>query len=478
MKKLLIIALSLSFFGMSCTKDITSFNEQTKRAASGAIPGETLFTNATKNFVDVLASPNVNINVFRFTVQHWAATTYQDEPQYDFETRGIPAGLWTRMYRTILANLKEAETIITADESLSEVEKANKLAICDIMEVNVYYFLVTTFGDVPYTEALDPENVFPKYDDAKTIYADLLSRLAADASTLNAAENGITANQDIIYGGDVAAWKKFANSFLLRMAMTIADSDAATAKSVFESANANAFTSAADNAELVYLGATPNTNPIWVDLVQSGRQDMVAGEALLNKLVAIDDPRLSLYFRPNANGDYVGGIVGSNNTFSQVSKPSDQMVDPTFPQIILGYSEVEFLRAEAIERGFNIPGTAAEHYNNAVTASIVWWGGTAGEAATYLAQPSVAYATATGDWKQKIGVQKWIALYNQDVQGWIEMRRLDYPKLPRPVGADFDFPTRLPYSQSEQVLNPTSYTSAAQAIGGDVATTKLWWDKF
>jgi hypothetical protein len=478
MKKLLIIALSLSFFGMSCTKDITSFNEQTKRAASGAIPGETLFSNATKNFVDVLASPNVNINVFRFTVQHWAATTYQDEPQYDFETRGIPAGLWTRMYRTVLANLKEAERIISDDESLTAGEKANKLAICDIMEVNVYYFLVTTFGDVPYTEALDPENVFPKYDDAKTIYSDLLSRLANDASTLDPGENGITSAQDIIYGGDVAAWQKFANSFLLRMAMTIADSDPATAKSVFESANAGAFTSLADNAELVYLDATPNTNPIWVDLVQSGRQDMVAGAPLLDKLKAMNDPRLSLYFRPNANGEYIGGIVGKNNTFSSVAKPSEQMVDPTFPQIILGYSEVEFLRAEAIERGFSIPGTAAEHYNNAVTASIVWWGGTAAEAAAYLAQPSVAYATAAGDWKQKIGVQKWIALYNQPVQGWIELRRLDYPKLDPPVGAKSGFPTRLPYSQSEQVLNPTSYSAAASAIGGDLSTTKLWWDKF
>jgi len=481
MKKLLIIALSVSIFGMSCTKDITRFNEQTKRAASGAIPGETLFSNAVKNYVDVLASPNVNINVFRFTVQHWAATTYQDEPQYDFETRGIPAGLWTRMYRTVLANLKEAETIIKADASLSEGEKANKLAICDIMEVNVYYFLVTTFGDVPYSEALDPENVFPKYDDAKTIYTDLLKRMATDVSTLKTTEKGITSAQDIIYGGDVAKWKKFANSFLLRMAMTIADSDPATAKSVFEAANTGAFDEIAgnaNNAELVYLGATPNTNPIWVDLVQSGRQDMVAGKPLLDKLVNLNDPRKSLYFRPNNNGEYVGGVVGQNNTFSAISKPSEQMVDPTFPQIILGYSEVEFLRAEAVERGFNISGTAMEHYNKAITASIEWWGGSASDATTYIAQPSVNYLTAAGDWKQKIGIQKWIALYNEPVQGWIEMRRLDYPKLPAPVGAKTSFPTRLPYSQSEQVLNPSSYTAAAAAIGGDEVTTKLFWDKF
>jgi hypothetical protein len=69
MKKLLII-LAVSILGMSCTKDITRFNEQTKNAA--VVGGETLFSYGTKQYVDVLASPNVNVNVFRFTVGHWA----------------------------------------------------------------------------------------------------------------------------------------------------------------------------------------------------------------------------------------------------------------------------------------------------------------------------------------------------------------------------------------------------------------------
>jgi len=446
MRKLLILSLAVLIFGISCTKDITRFNEQTKNAVD--VPGETLFSNAVKGYVDALASSNVNLNVFRFTV--------------------------------VLFNLTEAKRIIDANPLLDAGDKANKLAMCDMMQVNAYYFLTTTFGDVPYSEALDlSKNPFPKYDDAKSIYDDLLKRMTEDVATLNANSGGISSAQDIIYHGNKSNWIKFGNSLLLRMAMTIADVDPGTAKSVFESANEGAFSSLSENAQLKYLVAPPNTNPLWVDLVQSGRQDMVAGKPLLDTLKNyLNDPRLNLFFRPNADGNQVGGIVGSKNTFAKTSKPSAQMVDPTFPQIIMGYSEVEFLRAEAIERGFSIPGTAAEHYNNGITASIIWWGGTAAQASAYLTNPKVAYATAPGDWKAKIGLQKWIALYNEPVQGWIEMRRLDQPKIPLPIGATSGFPNRLTYPAGEQQLNPANYTSAATAVGGDEVETKLWWDKF
>jgi len=478
MKKLLIIVFVSFLAGISCTKDITRFNEQTKNA--GNVPAETLFSYATKYYVSTLASPNVNLNVFRFTVGHWAATTYQDEPQYDFTTRRIPDGLWNRMYRTVLANLEESKRLI-AEDNLTEAEKKNKTAQVDIMQVCAYYFLTTTFGNVPYSEALDDNNLFPKYDDAKTIFDDLIKRLQADVAALNPAEAGISASQDVIYAGDLNAWKKFGNSLLLRLAITIADSDAGLAKSTFEAANAGAFASLADNAQMSFLSTSVNANPLWTDLVESGRQDMIGGKPLIDELKTLNDPRLDLYFRPNKDGVQAGGIIGSNNTFTLFSKPSEQMVDPAFPQIIIGYSEVEFIRAEALARGWTAPGTITEHYDNAITASIKWWGGSDADATTYISQPSVNYATAAGDWKQKIGLQKWIALYNQPIQGWVEMRRLDVPGpaiVPAPVGAKSAFPTRLQYSQAEQSLNPDNYKAASSAIGGDEVTTKLWFDKF
>lgn len=475
MKKVLMISFSLLILG-ACTKDITRFNEQTKRAET--VPPETLFTNAVKNLSDLLASANVNVNVFRFTVQHWAATTYQDEPRYDFTTRAIPDGIWSRLYRGILANLNRAKQLIEADEQMDAATKANKLAQIDMMQVYAYHLLTTTFGNVPYSEALDFDNVFPSYDDAQTIYNDLITRMQADVAALNTSADGISTAQDLLYGGDIAAWKKFGNSMLMRMALVIADVDAAQAKSVFTAADGGAFTSATDNAEFKYMETTPNTNPIWVDLVNSGRQDMVAANTLLDDLKAMNDPRLELYFRPNNNGDYVGGIVGENNTFSAVSKPSDKVTSPSFPNLILGYSEVEFMRAEGIERGFGNAGTAADHYKNAIVASILYWGGTAEEADAYVARPDVAYATAAGDWKQKIGYQKWIALYNQPFQGWLEMRRLDQPVLPPPSEAKSGYPNRLTYPNSEQQLNPDNYTKNAQMIGGDNVETKLFFDKY
>ena len=479
MKKLFYIALAVSFLGMSCTKDIQRFNEETKAASS--VPGEMVFSTAALRYVRVLASPNVNTNIFRFTVGYWAATTYQDEPQYDFETRNISGGEWTTMYRDVLSNLKEASRLIEADVTITAGEKANKLAQVDIIAVNAWYFLVTSFGNIPYSEALklNEDTFFPKYDDAKTIYEDLLTRLTADVAALNPAETGISAGQDIIFSGNVANWKKFGNSILLRMAMTIADSDGAKAKTVFEAANAGAF-GPADIAKYDFLPDPPNTNPLWEDLVQSGRQDYVGAKPLLDKLVGMSDPRLTAYYRPNGDGNWVGGTIGTNNTFAITAKPSALFQDPTLPFVLMDYSEVELLRAEAVERQFTLTGTAAEHYSNAVTASIKFWGGTDAEAGTYLARPDVAYATAAGDWKQKIGFQKWIALYGEPAQEWVEMRRLDQPGIaivPAPVGAKSGFPNRLPYPQSEQTLNPDGYASGSSAIGSDKVETKLWWDK-
>src|SRR6187397_1353217 len=105
MKRILIYT-SLLFLAGSCTKDISRFNDETKKAAD--VPSATLFSNAVRNVVDGITSPNVNVNVFRFTVQHWAMTTYQDEVQYDFTTRAIPERWWGRMYRDVLSDLGEA----------------------------------------------------------------------------------------------------------------------------------------------------------------------------------------------------------------------------------------------------------------------------------------------------------------------------------------------------------------------------------
>ena len=475
MKKLIYISLSF-FLLSSCTKDITSLNEQTKAPAN--VPAGTLFSNASRTLSSAMASASVNTNVFRFVVKHWAMVTYQDEVQYDFNTRAIPNAWWNTMYRDVLVDLKKSSEVVGAS-LLSEGEKNNKIAINDALMVYTYSILVNTFGNVPYTEALDPGILFPKYDDAKTITADLLKRLTADIAKMTTTSPGFTSTEDLINKGSMAKWIKFANTLQMKIAMTIADVDNAAAKAAVEAANAGAISSAADNAVFVYLSGSPNQNPLYVDIVTGGRGDYVAAKDFVDTLTKLADPRLGKFFGTNSSGAYKGGLSGSGNSpQSDFSQPGAKVIAPEAANIFLDYVETEFYRAEAIERGYNVPGTAEDHYNNAITASIIYWGGTAAEAATYLANPLVKYTTAAGSWRQKIGTQNWIALFNRPYDGWVEKRRLDFPVLTLPLGAKSGFPNRLTFPSTEQTTNGAAYTAAATAVGGDKVETKLFWDKF
>ncbi len=473
MKKIIIYSgLACSLLLGSCKKDLTSLNIDTKNPSN--VPSYTLFTYAQKNLASTLASANVNTNIFRLISQHWTETTYTDESNYDLATRNIPQNWWHTIYRDVLRNLDDSKVLIPSDV-LDVKQQKNELAIIDIMKVYTYHYLFTTFGNVPYSEALDINNTQPKYDDAKTAYANMLTTLDAAIAKLDASGKSFE-GADIIYGGDVAKWKMFAASFKLKMAMMMADYDATAAATAATAAVATGvFSANADNASFVFLSAPPNTNPIWVDLIQSGRKDFVAANTLVDAMKANNDPRVSLYFTTDAASGYSGGICGASNNFAAFSKPAASITDPAHPYILMDYSEVEFLLAEAAARGISVSGTAQSHYNAAVTASITAWGGNASDATTYLAQTNVAYDAA--NYKKSIGTQKWVSLYDRGQDAWTEWRRLDFPVLVAPSGAISVTPVRFTYPVSEQNLNKNNYSTASAALGGDMVDKKLWFDK-
>jgi hypothetical protein len=283
---------------------------------------------------------------------------------------------------------------------------------------------------------------------------------------------------DLLYHGDMEAWFKFANSLRLRFGILLADVDFPRSKKEVEASAPNVFKSNADNAVFQYTTTPPNTNPIWTNLVQSNRNDYVPSNTIINVMNTLNDPRRPFWFTLGPNGTYSGGIYGAGNTFSNFSHMSDQTLEADLPSIWMDYAEVEFLLAEALERGMTVGGTAAQHYNNGVTASITYWGGTAAQASAYLANPAVNYASAAGNYKQKIGTQLWLAMYLRSFDEWVHWRRLDAPTLVKPASAISDIPVRYTYPFNEQNLNETNYNSASQAIGGDLVTTKLFWDKF
>ncbi|GGK59160.1 SusD/RagB family nutrient-binding outer membrane lipoprotein [Rufibacter glacialis] len=481
MKRILYFCLPALLFASSCVDSLDDYNINTK--ATNVAPGVTLVSSAERSLSNIITSSNVNNNPFRFYVQHWAATTYPDESQFVIDTRQVNRNFWEPLYRDVLRDLKEAKGTITADAFLDPKIKANQLASIEVLEVYAWSVLVNTFGDIPYSQALDINVILPKYDDDAAIYADLTTRLDKAIGMFDATASGLGSG-DLIYGGNVGNWIRFANSLKLRLGMTLVDVEPAKAKTMVEAAARNVFTSNAQSAKIVYLATTPNNNPVHSDLVLSGRADYVGANTLIERLNTLKDPRIDEYFKEVEDDDdtnptfFKGGTAGAPNSYSANSAPGSMLEDPTNPGMLLSYSEVEFLLAEAVERGFAVGGTAAAHYHAGITASILEWGGTEAEALAYIAQPTVNYLTATGNYKQKIGTQKWIALYNNPVEAWKEWRRLDAPNLVKPSLAISEIPLRLTYPTTEFNSNGENVKAASAAIGGNTVTAKLFWDKF
>lgn len=473
MKKYLLTILAASLM-WSCYTDQEYENLNRDPKNPTEVSPAFLFTAATTRLGDHMARPNVNYNIFRFVSQYLTATTYLDEPNYDLTNRGIPQNQWDWLYRDVIFNLQDARNRVMADETLSEGEKNARLGQIEVIEVYAWHVLVDTHGDVPYTEAFDPEITLPAYDDAFTIYQDLINRLGTAASNIQQGQGFSTA--DVIYSGNMDNWHKFANSLQLRLAMRLADSHPSVSQQAAEEAvTRGVFESNDDSATIDYLGNPPNTNPLWEDLVQSGRSDFIAANTIVDYMLELDDPRIDDYFDQNLGEDvYVGGVYGSNSPFADHTHINEQFRDPTHPGILQDYAEVEFYLAEAAERGYGVPGTAQEHYQEAVTASILYYGGTEAEAQDYLAQPEVAYDSSV--WRERIGTQFWIAMFDNPFQGWSVWRKYDAPELNLPGLTGRPVPLRYTYPVPEQNLNEENYNAAASAIGGDTQQTPLFWD--
>lgn len=460
----------------TCSKNLEELNKNTKDATQAN--GETFFAYAEKAMADVMqdltyGSSGTPFTICRLFAQHTSCNTYNEGSNYYAQFN------WDNVYQDVLKNLDESKKNISAEKPIDEaatIQQQNQLAMIEIMNVYAYARLVEAFGDIPYSEALNIDNVTAKYDDAETIYIDLLDRLSTAIGELDASAGGF-GTSDLIYRGNTAAWIKFGNSLKLQMAMRIVDVLPELATQAANQAASNLISTNADNATLVYQESTPNTNPLYVDLAIGNRQDFVAAAPLVTVMNTLNDPRRNIFFT-KVGQDFVGAPYGEPVEYSQYSHFGNLFYTPTVPSIFIDYATVEFLLAEAAAR--TIIGSAADvetHYNKAINASFEYYGVSGAD--TYLQQSSVAYQSADGTWKEKIALQKWIALYNQGYEAWTEYRRLDYPHLQAPPNGFIPIvPVRLLYPSSEQTLNGANWQAASDAIGGDLMTTKLFWDRY
>ena len=372
----------------------------------------------------------------------------------------------------------------------------NYRALAKLMRAWHFIQLTETFGDIPYTQALQAldGNTKPEYDDQETIYAGALSELEEANNLFDPSFGPILG--DIVYNGDVSKWKKMVNAFRLRVLIHLSKREGSTTinvKEQFQSILADPgkyplMESSDDNAQLVYN--TSNTDNYY-PLYQNNSIPSLA--ALEKSFVALlkdrQDPRLFEIAEPVTDmpagvfSSYEGVDAGATISEQNDASPSASKIknryfdDPVNePMIVLGYAEQEFVIAEAIARGW-VTGDAATHYNNGINASMQFYGIAQADIDAYIAQPNIAYDA--GNAIELIILQKYISFFmNSGWEPFFEQRRTGIPVLSTGLGTDNGglVPQRWQYPQSEYSYNETNVSSAVQRqYGGSDNINGVMW---
>jgi hypothetical protein len=499
-KKLVTVCsgLAVALGVAACNTDnLTNLNKNPNSPED--VPATALFTTAAVDAVGRWMGAGYNLRTTEFVVQHQAEVQYPDEDRYTRITGGSTAPYFDNPYITHLEDLQKV---------IAKGEAANQAGIYGpalALRTWSFSYLTNSWGDVPYFDALkgdeDPvAGLSPKYDPQKDIYTDMFAVLDKVSKDLAAAGSsaGDLGSGDPIYGGDLLKWERFANSLRARLALLLVNKDPATATAQLAAAftaPGGVMQSNADNAELEWPGDGVYNNP-WAGFF-STRDDNRVSRTLMNLMLSLNDPRVQLYAQPSPDdGTYKGA---PNALTADDAAPficcSSRVTDKMFPgntaygffggsgnswpSFIMTYAEVALIEAEAANRGLGglNPAQAAGFYNAGVTASILQWGGSAGDAATYLTQPGVAYTPGTPGLVE-IGQQKWLALFSDGGTAWAEWRRtcLPYTLSPGPAASKSNIPRRLQYSTTEVSVNGANRDDAIARQGADAFETRVYWD--
>jgi hypothetical protein len=405
--------------------------------------------------------------------------------------------------------------------------KINELAEARIWRVYCYSKLTDLYGDIPYFQAglgYDSSIYKPAYDAQKDIYADMLSELDAAATSLDASKTATFGAADLIYGGNVSQWKKFAYSLMLRLGMRLTKVDITSAQTwVTKAIAGGVITDDGDIAKMSYLspGQDINKNPLILDMwnadynLSNGFSNTEGGkyaDSWINYLQATKDPRLPVISVvwvggvPNAGGVPVGGHPDTTSSiqkgmpqtianarpgnFVTYSEPNPKTVLLlNAPRLLFTVAESNFLMAEAALRGWYNGATVTALYNTGVQAAMRQWSIITAGAGTisspqvndYLAANPFNAAGSVDQQMGQIYTQFWVSSFPEAQEPYNNYRRTGYPAL-----VPNNYPTnatggqifrRCIYPISEQNLNITNYQAAIARQGADDLMTHIWWDK-
>jgi Starch-binding associating with outer membrane len=426
---------------------------------------------------------------------------------------GTIAAIWTSYFQNVI---KYTHDVIVRTKTVPT--RGNLYNMARIFQAYAFMILTDEHGDIPYTEGgagYSDQKFFPKYDAQQAIYTDIIKELTEASAALNA--GGTIEASDVLYAGNIAKWKKFAYSLLLRAGMRLSKADVAKAQATVQAAFAGGVI--IDNADNAYMRHDANyALPVGNMLNGTEAANFYLTKPFVDQLKNTNDPRLSAIAiryvgATSGNGQTVaagntsaavqiGMPIGKDNgtvvaaatadglasfyDYSQVDRR--RMVKTSAPNFFVTAAQTQLLLAEARFRGWITAGTAAQYFSDGIKAHM-------DQLATYDAGSAVPAAArdiyiaanplGAGTEYQQINTQYWIASFLNGPEAFANFRRSGFPALtPNPYGQPTNpdvpngtFIRRITYPTSELSVNTTNVNAAIATQGADKLSTKIWWDK-
>jgi len=401
-----------------------------------------------------------------------------------------------------------------------------------IMKAYNYGLIADLWGDAPFSESLRGEegNLKPSYDSQKDIYTGILAFLETANTLLSKSQSeykDINSVQDVLYGGSVAKWRKFANSLALRYYLRISSRESVIAKNGIEKITGDPakypiIKDAADDANIKYVGNS--TSDSWpsntkFDVSETNWRRLKMCSTLVEKLQGLKDPRLPLWadkiqipliIDPTKPGDYDKiedgkRVIGQDVVDNYVSVYGVTLdLDPEYvglppawfaaPQVynLCPNMEQAPLNPHVSHIGNIYKSASGAHLKsrlisaaevNFILAEAALKGWSVGspakdlyEAGVKASMDSWGLSGSYSDYIEGEGVafdgtlsrlieQKWIASWTVATEAWFDYRRTGFPELaPGKIVKRNAIPLRFYYGTNELLYNPDKVEEAIEGL--------------
>ncbi|WP_295937989.1 SusD/RagB family nutrient-binding outer membrane lipoprotein [uncultured Alistipes sp.] len=501
-KYTLIMLLAAGIGITSCTGKFEEYNTNGETPGYGEIDPSTLLEQliSTGAYYINERSWRVNSELMQYTVDCSSATRIQ---RYVFQVAEYKTP-WDR-YQRYAANANHMIALA------QKYEDANAEAIAMTLKAIFVSLVADLYGDIPYKEAyrIDENITQPQIDPQAEVYAALIDMLLAANDLYKVSTNSsgdytyplTVPGKDLLYGGDIAAWRRLTNSLCLRLCLRLSNRPEAGTAAVMQQIVSDPgkyplMSSTGDDAKVSYTGVAPFKNNFG-DMTDATFTTVSrkCSAFFIDQLHTTSDPRMAQWVRVSSSEDVHGVVSG-------VSQPDGSgacvmnvtvLKQYTTPVWFMTSSEVYFILSEAAHNGMITGGeeAAERYYEQAITNSIRQWNPAISDANIDRFLHAVGSKVGYNGTLEQIILQKWVSLFLQGFESWCDYRRTGYPQLP--IGPDCDnegvMPTRLCYPQTLVSTNSTNYQKQVAAmraaypvvgkgtVGGDNMLTPVWWSK-